>query len=138
MAKRLAETMHAELEKAPDSPLEQFRAQGIAFVKFAVKHPAHFRVLNLPEVANRFDDDLQSLMGGRSLLDDAVAESAAAGELVAESQATVALAARSITYGLARLMVDGHLGPDLPTEEEAEKAALAVTQLLGVGLIPRS
>ncbi len=137
VARRLADTMKHELEKAPQSPIEQFRAQGIAFVKFAVQHPAHFRVLNLPEVASRFDDDLRQLMGDRDLLAEAIRESDEAGQLAAQSRATVALAARSITYGLARLMVDGHLGPKLPTVEEAERAAYAVTELLGVGLLRR-
>jgi AcrR family transcriptional regulator len=137
VAHRLAESMKRELDKAPNNPLEQFRAQGIAFVKFAVQHPDHFRVLNLPEVAARFDDDLHALMGDRNLLEEAIHESERAGQLTAENKATVALAARSITYGLARLMVDGHLGRELPTVEEAEQAAYAVTHLLGVGLLPR-
>ncbi len=122
---------------SPAAPYRHFRDKADLLAEVGAEGARRLRVLNLPEVASRFDDDLRQLMGDRDLLAEAIRESDEAGQLAAQSRATVALAARSITYGLARLMVDGHLGPKLPTVEEAERAAYAVTELLGVGLLRR-
>ena len=139
VARELAAKMKEEVAAAASgSPIDRFRAQGVAFVKFAVARPAHFRVLNLPEVARRYHDEVGLLMGSENLLADAVKVTRDAGQLHAgANDATVVLTARSTIYGLARMLVDGHLGDELPSEEEAERLAVAVTSVLGHGLIPR-
>lgn len=137
VARRLVETTEAELQKAGDDPMLQFQAQGVAFVKFAVAHPAHFRVINLPEVAARFDEHVHRLTGGKDLVQEVIRASRDAGRLGVQNPAAVQLAAKALVYGLARMLVDGHTGDTLPTVEEAERIAQTVTGILGVGLLPR-
>ena len=49
-AERIGTIMADAVANAPDDPIERFRATGIAYVRFAVAHPEHFRALNLPSV----------------------------------------------------------------------------------------
>nr|MBA3541734.1 TetR/AcrR family transcriptional regulator [Deltaproteobacteria bacterium] len=46
-AERLAAVMVEAVERAPAHPLERFRATGIAYVRFAVAHPEHFRAIGV-------------------------------------------------------------------------------------------
>ncbi|HTJ42120.1 MAG TPA: helix-turn-helix domain-containing protein, partial [Kofleriaceae bacterium] len=56
---RLGDAMDRALEAAGDvDPLSAFRATGIAYVRFAVEHPAHFRVMYLPQVMARMPEDV--------------------------------------------------------------------------------
>ena len=58
---RLGEAMDRAVEAAGDAdPLTVFRATGIAYVRFAVEHPAHFRVMYLPQVMARMPKDVES------------------------------------------------------------------------------
>ncbi|MDG1943176.1 MAG: TetR/AcrR family transcriptional regulator [Halioglobus sp.] len=55
----MQETMRAEKAAVPDDPLNQFAASGLAYVNFALEHPAHYRVM--------FSGDLLSSTGQVSL-----------------------------------------------------------------------
>jgi len=137
VANRFLQVTEFEVAKAGEAPLAQMQAQGVAFMKFAVSHPAHFRVMNQPSIAQGFDDRLQALTGGKNLLDEAIVASGAAGKLLNENPAMVNLAARSMIAGLAHLLVSQNQRETLPTVEEAEELALAMTNMLGLGIIPR-
>lgn len=128
-ARFAAEVARARAE-APADAISQYRAVGIAHVRFAVRYPAHFRVMYLPGLVG----ELAAAQGAeeRALL--AVAQ--ARGELVDLPVADIALAASSLVYGLSRLIVDGVLpGPITPARADA--LAAAVTNVIGLGLLPR-
>ncbi len=55
----MQDTMDARREAAPADPVHQFAASGLAYVDFALQHPAHYRVM--------FSGDLLSSKGGQSL-----------------------------------------------------------------------
>ncbi len=55
----MQQTMQAEKAAAPEDPLNQFAASGLAYVSFALQHPAYYRVM--------FSGDLLSSTGHLSL-----------------------------------------------------------------------
>lgn len=128
----------AEEQRAVDpdaGPLEQFRQAGIATVRFAVSHPTHFRLMFGPVGRRLTDPELAQRVAAADARTDAlIAAAVASGEMARGP--TQALAAQAVIYGLARLLVDGHLSPITP--DDAAALARAVTGVLGEGLIPRA
>jgi AcrR family transcriptional regulator len=137
---RLGDAMDRAVEAAGDvDPLSVFRATGIAYVRFAVEHPAHFRVMYLPQVMARMPKDVESAF-------TAWGEEMTAKLLAAQKDGVLAdfplqqimLACSCITHGLAHMIVDdvdglGGLDPDA-----AAKLAVDITGVLGYGLLPRA
>jgi AcrR family transcriptional regulator len=134
-AQRLGKAMD-DAAAASSDWAERFRNSGIAYVRFAVEHPAHFRVLNLPTLADRLplragvDEWMQSELA-------ALQRARADGELADLPIEHIMLAARSLTYGLSRLIVDAQDGLGNLSVEGAVVLAEAITHVLGVGLLPR-
>ncbi len=125
-----AEVARARAEAPPDA-IAQFRAIGIANVRFAVRYPAHFRVMYLPGV-------IGDLAAAQTAAECAMLEAAQArGELVGLPVEDIALAAGSLIYGLSRLIVDGLLPGPKVTTARADALAIAVTNVFGLGLLPR-
>jgi AcrR family transcriptional regulator len=124
------------IARAPASPLEQFRAAGIAYVRFAYERPAHFRVLHDPECARRDASELLSAYFERAdaLVRATVDGAGRDGELSERlPQELVQLTASTLMYGLARQIVDGQLDPDL-TAEQVEDLAMQLTYAVAVGI----
>lgn len=100
---------------------------GVAYVKFAVEHRAHFEVMFRPELFDREDPALaaaqrrasDALRAGVAALPDT-----AAGPEAANAQ----LAAWSIVHGFATLWLGGALPPEVGSDPEA--ASRAVIRLL--------
>lgn len=121
------------------SPMGQYQAHGIAVVTYAVAHPHLFRVMH--HAVWSAPDASPEMAQVRALLDaDAAAlvtRARAAGQLSASSPAAQMLAAEATVYGLARLFVDGRMAAYGFPDEDAGQLAEAVTNILGVGLLPR-
>jgi AcrR family transcriptional regulator len=120
---------------APPDALSQYRAVGIAQVLFAVEHPAQFRAMFHPGVADRVVSG--DLAEGHDALRAALTEAQRAGQLASLPVDDMMLAASSLTYGLARRIVDGDPAFAGLTRARAEQLAIAVTEVLGCGLAPR-
>ena len=134
-AQRLGKAMDDAAAASADWS-ERFRNSGIAYVRFAVEHPAHFRVLNLPSLAER----LPLRAGVEDWMQHEIAEltrARAAGQLADLPIEHMMLAARALTYGLSRLIVDAQDGLGDIGVERAVALADAITNVLGVGLLPR-
>ncbi len=136
-ADRIAITMQEAVAAAPaDDPLERFRATGIAYVRFAVAHPEHFRVLGIPGLLERVPPDKLAAQQ---------AWQAAEREVLARAQAhhqfslipldEALLAASALVHGLAMMIVEGRLGE--VDEGRATELAIIATRALGVGFLPR-
>ncbi len=125
-----AEVARARAEAASDA-ISQFRAIGIANVRFAVRYPAHFRVMYTPGVLD--DVAAAQTAGERAMLEEAQAR----GELVGLPVEDIALAAGSLIYGLSRMIVDGLLPGPPVTPARADALAIAVTSVFGHGILPR-
>ena len=103
-----------EAARTTEAPLA-LPAAGLAYLRFAIEHPAHFTVMNRPDLYDPSDPDLieaiaasdAEFYGGVSQL---------AGD--EESSRAVALAARCAMHGLISLWLNGALS-DYGTDVEA-------------------
>ncbi len=133
---QMVEASIAEAEAPADDPLARFRQEGIALIEFAVAHPEHFRVLNLPGFWSRLPEEQQQrLRAGREDQRRALAAAQEAGAIAPIPIDDLLLAAGSLVHGLGHSIVEGKLGEVSP--ERARQLAVAVTGVLGVGLFPR-
>lgn len=125
----------AALRAAPHDPIERFQAIGVAFVEFAVAHPARFRVMNLAAVREVGGDALAELRAKtRDVLRTLVVAAQEAGRLPPGDPAPLMVTAYALVYGLSRLYVDG-LAPGLGLSlDRAGDDARAVTDWLARGL----
>lgn len=124
----------AEADATHPDPVARIRAQGIAYVLFAVDHPAPFRLAFRPEMGSPFAalaDDPEALpdaAGFRHLV-------RAVSELVADpaERTALAVAAWSLVHGLASLLVDGPLAALASDRDRVEALARDVTAHLRLG-----
>jgi len=136
-AKRLGDAMDAAAAAAGPDILDQFRAAGIAYVRFAVENPAHFRVMNMPSIAER--EPMRAGVG--EWMETKLAqlrEVQKRCELADFPLDEILLATRAMTYGLSRLIVDAQDGLGGLDARRAVKLAESVTNILGLGLLPRT
>lgn len=128
-------TQMRERMKPEPGPVERLLACGVAYVLFAVQHPAHFRVMFGPHFAKPADHEGLSKEGGTAfgLLLQSITEGQQTGELREGEPLSLALMAWSQVHGLASLLVDHQLeqGQGL---SKAEELALFQTRLLFEGL----
>ncbi|KFE70794.1 TetR/AcrR family transcriptional regulator [Hyalangium minutum] len=131
MASEMRERMDTETR-----PTERLLACGVAYVLFAVRHPAHFRVMFGPHFNKPSDHEEMSKEGTHSfgLLMQSIIQGQQAGELRQGEPLPLALMVCSQVHGLASLLVDHQL--DRPGEDtpDAEQIAIFQTRLLFEGL----
>jgi AcrR family transcriptional regulator len=135
---QLSQMVTAAVAEAPaDDPLAQFRQVGIACVEFAVAHPEHFRALSLPGVMARLPaEQQQGLEAWQQNQRRALAAAQEAGAIGKMPLDQLVLAAGALVHGLSHMIVEGQLGEVSP--ERAKQLAVAVTGVLGIGLLPRA
>lgn len=111
----------AARERPAKSAFARLEHAGVAYVEFALEHPAHFRVMFRPELV-----DPATVPAAKQAGDDAfgelkklVAMCADEGLDVGESREAVAATAWSVAHGLACLILDGPLAHVLPEESKA-------------------
>jgi len=109
-------------------PLAALRTIGIAYVRFAVRHPSRFRVMNRPELRSPGRVTPVEAAGERTEqpVRDVIAAAQAAGVLVAGEVDAIALTAWAAVHGLAMLVVDGPLRHRFRSLRAAEQAAAQV------------
>ena len=88
-----------------------FLEVGVAYVRFAVSHRAHFEVMYRPELYRRDDAEVRQARAGAAVLLYGTA-SPDAGRL------TAGAAAWSLVHGLATLWLNGNLPPQLGNDPE--------------------
>ena len=131
----LAAALRTGADEAGGNALQRFQGMGIAYVRFAVEHPAMFRLLFRPEMlATASPAGTVAATATFRELEQAVAAAIAEGS-VAGSQDEVALAAWCAVHGVATLFLDGPLGDG---ERPWQEIANIVTVILGLGFVPRS
>src|SRR5215471_5321209 len=99
-----------ELQQAQDAG-RGFLEVGVAYVRFAVSHRAHFEVMYRPELYRPDDAEVRQARAGAAVLLYGTA-SPDAGQLAAGA------AAWSLVHGLATLWLNGNLPPQLGTDPE--------------------
>lgn len=99
-----------ELRSAHDAGLD-FLEVGVAYVRFAVSHRAHFEVMYRPELYRRDDAEVREARAAAAVLLYGTA-SPDAGQLAAGA------AAWSLVHGLATLWLNGNLPQQLGNDPE--------------------
>ena len=99
-----------ELQNARDSG-RGFLEVGVAYVRFAVSHRAHFEVMYRPELYRPDDAEVREARAGAAVLLYGTASCPASG-------LAAGAAAWSLVHGLATLWLNGNLPPQLGTDPE--------------------
>lgn len=95
--------------RRPRDSAEQLRALGVAYIEYAIAHPAHLRVMFSPEVADktRYPELQRAADTVRDMLHGGI-EKAQRESLVARGDPNLlAFAAWSMVHGCATLLIDG-------------------------------
>ncbi|MGY4721343.1 TetR-like C-terminal domain-containing protein [Naumannella huperziae] len=101
---------------------ERLIDSGVAYVLFAVAHPAHFRVMFAPEL---LDNDDPTLGAARDRLADELTRGAGQPRGASPSGDPALLAPWGLAHGIATLAVAGNLGPtDTPAFRKLVRATL--------------
>jgi len=109
--RRFRAEIEAALAKAPAAdPLARFRSLGLAYLRWAMRNPAHFeiissrRIIDHDKAADISRDNTELI----DLAERALAEAFAAGQLRATDLKEAQIAGRALVYGFARMNIDGH------------------------------
>ncbi len=135
--RRFRAEIDAALAEAPaGDPLARFRKLGLAYLRWAMRNPAHFEIISSGRYfdhdrAAELSRDNAELIGltGR-LLTDAFA----AGQLRRVDLKQVQLAGRALVYGFARMNIDGHLPRWGVAAADVERNAEAILDLFIEGI----
>jgi AcrR family transcriptional regulator len=125
-----------ERVRAVPAPAARLQESGVAYVLFAIRHPAHFRVMFSPELAEPLD---QPALRGAALASYEVLGASLrlcqeAGLVRGGDPGVLSRAAWAQVHGLATLLLDGYFGAEGRDEVVAERMAREVTDLLWEGL----
>ena len=135
--RRFRAEIDAALKAAPArDPLERFRALGLAYLRWAMKNPAHFEIISS---GRHFDHDAATALSRDNdeliaMTERILAEAAAAGGLRAADFKAVQIAGRALVYGFARMKIDGHFPRWGVADARVDRMAEAVVDLFIAGL----
>ena len=134
----LAALMAEVCERVKD-PHRQLQELGVAYVRFALEHPSHLRVMFGPEIRDKSAHPTLKAAGDRAfgLLVSAIADGQRAGRVQRGDAEELAIAAWALVHGLSALIIDGQLRKRVPNERAAQRLATKVTKLLQTGLARR-
>jgi AcrR family transcriptional regulator len=146
----LAQAVREAIESTAGSPLEQLAAAGVAYVQFAVQHPAAFQILYRPELRQLFQP-VPTEQGGTlspieqagwatyQVLIDTIVVCQDAALIAPGDPLPIALTAWSAVHGLAQLLLEGvvPMTDREATLPEATRLGVLVTHKLVVGLLVR-
>jgi AcrR family transcriptional regulator len=138
--RRFRAEIETALAAAPGGdPLKRFRSFGLAYLRWAMKNPAHFEIISSGRyfdhdgAAALSRDNAELIAMTVSLLADASAQ----GQLRELDLKEVQIAGRALVYGFARMNVDGHFPRWGVTGGEVDAMAEAVLDLFIKGIAGR-
>ncbi len=126
-----------EIERTVTDPLERLHEAGVAYVAFAVANPEQFRLMFSREIADTtpYPELNAEAARARGVLERAVEACRAAGIGSAPPDIGVA-AAWALVHGLATLIIDDQLGPDVNSPDRAAALSREAIRSLWRGLLP--
>ncbi|WP_249156955.1 TetR/AcrR family transcriptional regulator [Bradyrhizobium sp. KB893862 SZCCT0404] len=141
VAEEAQRRFRAEIEVAlgqvtATDPLGRFRAFGLAYLRWAMRNPAHFEIISTgryfahgssPELTR---DNAELI----ALTEQMLADAAAQGLLRPADLKPIQIAGRALVYGFARMNLDGHFPRWGVAETEIERMAEAVIDLFIKGI----
>lgn len=107
-------------------PIEVLPGLGVAYVSFALRRPALFRLMFGGECDDSDSDRVQASQALRAVLEEALA-----GLFPGQALPALAAALWSLAHGLAFLHLDGKYRPE-PADEVADRVRAAVTAILSL------
>jgi AcrR family transcriptional regulator len=134
---RLAAAMADVRERVTD-PRRRLERLGVAYVRFALAHPSHLRIMFGPEIRDKTAHPSLHAAAQRAfgLLVATVADAQRAGRVRRGDPEELAIAAWSLVHGLSALLIDGQLKERVRGGRDTERLASRVTTLLQTGLGP--
>jgi AcrR family transcriptional regulator len=135
--RRFRAEIEAALAAAPaGDPLGRFRCLGLAYLRWAMRNPAHFEIISSGRL---FDHDSAAGLSrdNAELIDMTgrmLADALAQGQLRPLDLKQVRLAARALVYGFARMNIDGHFPRWGVADADAEATAEAIIDLFIEGI----
>ncbi|MBW2700852.1 MAG: TetR/AcrR family transcriptional regulator [Deltaproteobacteria bacterium] len=135
---RYSALVEEELERVGPGPIEAFRAQGLASVRFAKEHPNLFRLMSSRSYFDSLGPEvIEGAKAKREEILELLREAQRAGLLGTGKPEHALLAGQALAYGLARMLVDGRLALLGHAEDDVVELMMALTKVLGEGLFPR-
>ena len=140
--RRFRAEIEVALNEAPaGNALARFRAFGLAYLRWAMRNPAHFEIIS---DARYFDHDKASELSRDNaevigMTERTLADAFAQGQLRPADMKQVQIAGRALVYGFARMNIDGHFPRWGIADAEAGRTAEAVLDLFieGIARHPR-
>ena len=135
--RRFRAEIEAALAAAPAAdPLKRFRSFGLAYLRWAMKNPAHFEIISS---GRHFDHDGAAELSRDNaelvaLTERILAEAHAQGQLRSDDLKRIKIAGRALVYGFARMNIDGHFPRWGVARAEIEPMAEAVIDLFIAGI----
>jgi AcrR family transcriptional regulator len=134
-----AEIEVALTEVPPGDPLGRFRAFGIAYLRWAMRNPAHFEIISSGRLFD-YDKSVDLVRDNAELIGmigHTLKEAFAQGQLRPAELDHVLIAARALVYGFARMNIDGHFPRWGVTAADTEPTAEAIVDLFIEGIARR-
>ncbi|TMA71604.1 MAG: TetR/AcrR family transcriptional regulator [Deltaproteobacteria bacterium] len=120
-------------------PLKTLIAIAVTYVRFAVDHPAHFRVMFGPVVLDKtiYPTLGTVTIGSFDAITQAIADCQRSGALRAGDPRLAAVALWTLAHGVAALAVDRQIPPPLLAAIPLERLTEGLTQMLLDGLVQK-
>ena len=118
-------------------PMERLAACGRAYVRFAVRHPSHYRVMFGPASRNKMDhpDMLEASLETFGLLLESIDAAKAAGLLRDDASIELGIVAWSQAHGLSMLLIDDQFELGDIDDDALDRYAARATSVVGAGLL---
>jgi AcrR family transcriptional regulator len=129
--------MEESMRARSGDPLEQLTEFGVAYIRFALKNPAHYRLMYGPEFANRSAHPaLQEASRAAFVLLLEVMRLCQAAKVIREGDPVqLALTSWSLVHGLSLLIMDRQLEDAGVGRTQADMAVRMATQMLRDGIV---
>ena len=133
------EIEHALATTPSSDPLQRFRAFGLAYLRWAMRNPAHFEIISS---GRTFDHDGAAALSRDNaeliaLTEQMLADAFEKGQLRSGELKQIQITGRALVYGFARMNIDGHFPRWGVTEAEVERMAESVLDVF-IGGITRA
>jgi AcrR family transcriptional regulator len=138
--RRFRAEIEAALAEAPaGDPLARFRCLGLAYLRWAMRNPTHFEIISSSRLFDydKSDDLLRDNAELIGMVEHALKEALAGGQLRPAEFDHVLIAARALVYGFARMNIDGHFPRWGVDAAGAEATAEAILDLFISGIAKR-
>jgi len=133
------EIEHALATTPSSDPLQRFRAFGLAYLRWAMRNPAHFEIISS---GRTFDHDGAAALSRDNaeliaLTEQMLTDASERGQLRSSELKQIKIAGRALVYGFARMNIDGHFPRWGVTDAEIERMAESVLDVF-IGGIART